>query len=343
MTTYALTLPNGREAGAERRDDGLALLIDREVLAGFSLQRPVPEQALLHGGLPVEPHPHALLPLLAELFCGQPSLREVRLELGCSREFAVAAVRLGVASRMEAQGAQWRLHCSRNTFWQQPELWLTAPASAGMALEYVMSNGKRHPRRPAMPEGVVYRRWIPEIDSVITLRVASLEKDLDNFHQWMNQDRVHQFWEMAGDRESHAAYLQTQIDDPKVVPVIAEFDGEPFAYLESYWAKEDRIAPYYDAHDFDRGCHVLVGNVSHRGPAKVSVWMRAMSHYLFLDEPRTQRIVAEPRVDNHKLHAYMFRQGFAKLKEFDFPHKRSAMMVLEREAYFDQFGPWGDA
>ncbi|MEE4463942.1 GNAT family N-acetyltransferase, partial [Azotobacter chroococcum] len=26
--------------------------------------------------------------------------------------------------------------------------------------------------------------------------------------------------------------------------------------------------------------------------------------------------------------------GFARLKEFDFPHKRAALMVLEREAFF---------
>jgi hypothetical protein len=35
--------------------------------------------------------------------------------------------------------------------------------------------------------------------------------------------------------------------------------------------------------------------------------------------------------------AYMQAAGFHKIKEFDFPHKRAAMMVLPREVYFDQF------
>lgn len=342
MTPYTIILPNGRIAGVERQQEHLSLLIGGESFATLRLQMSDTHAATLVGTLPLEPHPHALMPLLAELFCRQPQLRCISLDIGCSLDFALAAIRLGVASNSYIGDAGQGLQCDRGTFWQQPALWLTTPSSAGMALQYVMTGEKRHPRRAPKPTAVVYRRYLSEVDSVFTLRVASLEYDLDAFHEWMNQDRVHRFWELAGDRESHAAYLQAQLDNPKVLPLIGEFDGEPFAYFETYWAKEDRIAPYYDAQDFDRGCHVLVGNSRHRGPAKVVLWMRATSHYLFLDDPRTQRIVGEPRVDNRKLINYLQEQGFGKLKEFDFPHKRSAMMVLEREAYFDQYGPWGE-
>jgi RimJ/RimL family protein N-acetyltransferase len=57
-------------------------------------------------------------------------------------------------------------------------------------------------------------------------------------------------------------------------------------------------------------------------------------HYLFLDEPRTQRIVCEPRADNARMIQHLQALGFAKHKEFDFPHKRAALMVLERETFF---------
>ena len=55
-----------------------------------------------------------------------------------------------------------------------------------------------------------------------------------------------------------------------------------------------------------------------------------MTDYLLQDDPRTRRIVAEPRADNAKMIGYMQAQGYARIKEFDFPHKRAALMVLER-------------
>jgi hypothetical protein len=33
----------------------------------------------------------------------------------------------------------------------------------------------------------------------------------------------------------------------------------------------------------------------------------------------------------------MHRLGFYTLKEFDFPHKRAALTVMERETFFDTF------
>ncbi|WP_204369160.1 GNAT family N-acetyltransferase [Methylocucumis oryzae] len=57
----------------------------------------------------------------------------------------------------------------------------------------------------------------------------------------------------------------------------------------------------------------------------------------FLSDPRTRYVVAEPRADNAKMIAYMMNAGFYRAKEFDFPHKRAALMALSREAYFSQF------
>jgi len=47
-------------------------------------------------------------------------------------------------------------------------------------------------------------------------------------------------------------------------------------------------------------------------------------------------VVAEPRADNAKMIGHLHNQCFHCEKEFDFPHKRAALMVLGRERFFDR-------
>lgn len=187
-----------------------------------------------------------------------------------------------------------------------------------------------HPQRPAKPQGEVYRRFDPQLGAWISLRTLDIELDLERFNRWQNTPRVLAFWDEGGSLDDHRQYLEKLADDPHTMTLIGCFDDQPFAYFEAYWAKEDRIAPFYDADDYDRGIHMLVGEQAHRGPHKVASWLSALTDYLLQDDPRTRRIVAEPRADNAKMIGYMQAQGYARIKEFDFPHKRAALMVLER-------------
>lgn len=193
-----------------------------------------------------------------------------------------------------------------------------------------MTASVSHPQRPAKPQGEVYRRFDPQLGAWISLRTLDIELDLERFNRWQNTPRVLAFWDEGGSLEDHRQYLEKLADDPHTLTLIGCFDDQPFAYFEAYWAKEDRIAPFYDAGDYDRGIHMLVGEQAHRGPHKVASWLSALTDYLLQDDPRTRRIVAEPRADNAKMIGYMQAQGYARIKEFDFPHKRAALMVLER-------------
>jgi len=205
--------------------------------------------------------------------------------------------------------------------------------SAAYPLAYVMSNGTRHPRRPPQPAGTVYRRFIPWLGQTLSLRTLDAEADLPAFHAWMNHPRVARFWEEQGDLAKHRAFIANALADPHVHPLVGCLDGQPFAYFEAYWAKEDRIAPFYPAGDHDRGIHMLVGEDWARGPQFVAAWLPSLLHYLMLDDPRTQAVVCEPRADNQRMIGYLQQYGFAYLRQFDFPHKRAALLVLEREVH----------
>lgn len=261
---------------------------------------------------------------------GAPYLLQVQVE---SRDAERRLLELGVLSR--ERGSEGNTVARAELLWQQPELYL-APSTGPYPLRYAMTDGKRHPLRPPKPRGLVYARHIPWLDRTLTLRAAELEADLPLLHRWMNDPDVAYFWNEEGDEARHRAYLKGLIDDPHMLPLIASFDDAPFGYFEVYWAKENRIAPFYDAHDHDRGWHVLIGEPAFRGKAFLTAWFPAIQHYQFLDDPRTQRIVGEPRADHVRQIANLDKAGFSKIKEFDFPHKRAMLVMLLRERFFGE-------
>lgn len=279
----------------------------------------------------------ALLGALDTLFGADPTLAALRLSFADHPQALPPLLHQGLAFAEEGRRARF----TRDAFIQQPALWLEGWRSASQPLSYRISNGKRHPLRPPKPAGVVYRRHIPWLGQELTLRTLDADTDLERFHLWMNNPRVAKFWEEDGDLDKHRTFIANALADPHCHPLVASLDDEPFAYFEAYWAKEDRIAPFYAAGDYDRGVHMLVGEEWARGSRYVAAWLPSLLHYLFLDDPRTQLLVCEPRADNARMIAYLQRYGFAYLRQFDFPHKRAALLALEREVF--AAGAWLNA
>ncbi|WAH56498.1 acetyltransferase [Pseudomonas silvicola] len=281
--------------------------------------------------------PVALLGLLAGRFCRDSQAQRVSVRVPCNEQVGIQLVREGVFDTLQAATPSGVvLSCTRQTFWQHPALWLGTPASGHTALRYQLQAGKRHPIRPPIPEGEVYRRFIPGLQSTFSLRTVDIARDLEAFNRWMNLENVAYFWEQAGSAQEHTRYLQQMLDDPRVHPLIGCYDDEPFAYFEVYWCKEDRIAPFYDVQDHDRGWHVVIGESKHQGLGKLRGWFRSLMHYMFLDDPRTQRILGEPRIDHTRQIEFLKSQGYGHLKNIQLAHKEAALLRLERESFFDE-------
>lgn len=191
-----------------------------------------------------------------------------------------------------------------------------------------------HPVRNDRKTGEFYKRSVPSIGKTISFRGVDPVLDLETFHRWQNQPRVAFFWELAQPQAELATYLQKIHADPHMIPTFVELDGVPVGYFEMYWTLEDRLGPYYDADPFDRGFHFLIGEKEALGFARTDAIVKSALHFLFLDDPRTQRVMAEPRHDNQKVLRYAESSGWTKLKEFDFPHKRAALLECRRENFF---------
>lgn len=259
-----------------------------------------------------------LLLALEHLFGTNPELKSIEVEHDSSEyPFNVLGTKI-----------------ERSDFFQVPLLW-TLPKLPYLKPErWTETKGVTHPVRDRLPDEVFYKRFIHAIGKNLTLRLLQ-ETDLDIFHEWHNQPRVSEFWELNQSKEELLQYIRNGRKDPHQFPVMILLDNEPVGYYEFYWVKEDRLGPYYDSEAFDRGFHFLIGNTKFLGYTNTDSIIKTVLHFLFLDDPRTRKVMAEPRHDNQKVLKYAeASKGWKKLKEFDFPHKRAALLECRRELFF---------
>ncbi|KAH6845834.1 acyl-CoA N-acyltransferase [Chaetomium sp. MPI-CAGE-AT-0009] len=226
-------------------------------------------------------------------------------------------------------------------------------------LQYTITNHVRHPLRPKPPRmgEVFYTRFVPSAGHYLSFRVASISPkpvpymgpvgpnppmatqqqqsrllsmpDSALLESWHANPRVSNFWGEYSPRS-----LPTALRSRHSFPVIGLWDGVPFGYFELYWVKEDLLGRYAGSaviDDWDRGCHVLIGEEWARG--RVQSWLTGLVHWIFCADYRTMSICLEPRVDNARFIEHLQYAGFTKEKEITFPHKQAWFGRLRRESW----------
>ncbi|KAJ6042401.1 uncharacterized protein N7446_013467 [Penicillium canescens] len=191
-----------------------------------------------------------------------------------------------------------------------------------------------HPVRSPKPApgSRIYSRYIPHLNEFFSVFALDYTNDehLRLFNTWQNDPRVAQGWNETGTLDQHRQYLRTMQEDPHQIAVLAKFNDTFFSYHELYWTKEDHLGAYYDAGDWDRGRHSLVGNEKFRGSHRTMAWWSSLMHYIFLDEPRTDFVTV---LQSGPL-TYDHATGMNLDRLVDLPHKRSALILGSREKFF---------
>ncbi|GAO15160.1 hypothetical protein UVI_02029420 [Ustilaginoidea virens] len=202
-------------------------------------------------------------------------------------------------------------------------------------LQYVFSDGIRHPLRPKPPRmgEVFYTRYIDSLGQYLSFRVASCSAqpvpylgpvgpkppeqahlcnmcDKDLVQSWFENPRVKEFWGTCA-----PDFLESALRSKHSFPVVGLWDGVPFGYFELYWVKEDALGRHVGSEvgDWDRGIHIMVGEEWSRG--RVAAWLTSLVHWCLT------------------VMKHLDACGFAKEKQVSFPHKQAWYVRLKRESW----------
>ena len=203
-----------------------------------------------------------------------------------------------------------------------------------------------HPLRPPKPSPgtIVYSRYIVELEQhldIVHIDAANAEH-FAAYARWQNSDRVNAGWKERGSDDKHRAYLAAQLADPHSMSCLFLWDGQPAGYCELGWAKEDNMACFVGANcgitlgPHDQNSHILVGEERFRGGKRYQAVATSIKHTCFLRDPRTQQVVAEPRID---LPSVPIQDRFLpqeKKKRFHLPHKEAMLFCLCRDRFFQE-------
>ncbi|EMN1932302.1 acetyltransferase, partial [Burkholderia ambifaria] len=163
-----------------------------------------------------------------------------------------------------------------------------------------------------------------------TLRGWQPGEDAARVARWFDEPRVRDGWPGT----QPGAHGTAPDADPHITPLVGCFDGEPFAYVEACWLKEDPLAPHVGARDYDRGLRMLVGESRWRGPHRVAGWLPSVVHYLFLDDPRTEAVGCAVPAGRARVVDTLARHGFARQRRLALADAQPLWMRTLRETFF---------
>ncbi len=174
------------------------------------------------------------------------------------------------------------------------------------------------------------------------LRPVDPASDAATLHRWVT-DPKGRFWQMADADVAEVERAYADIDaHPSHEAFLGTLDGDPVFLVERYDPAGDPVGATYEVQPGDIGMHVLVAPTD----APVSGFTRSVFAtvlaWLF-DDPVVQRVVVEPDVDNHPIHAINAWGGFTVHRRVSLPGKDALLSFCTRADHLASAAHRGDA
>lgn len=156
----------------------------------------------------------------------------------------------------------------------------------------------------------------------IEFKHFDLEKDLKIIYKWTSLPYA-QFWGLNNKSISQVKKAYSQLINKKGYEVILGYVNDvPSFLVEKYVVLDDDLSSYYSAKTGDYGMHILIAPPDVLGTITDFSWhifSTVMSYFFHLKE--VQRVIVEPDINNHKIHALNRRAGFEYQNKIKLPEK----------------------
>lgn len=166
----------------------------------------------------------------------------------------------------------------------------------------------------------------------LALRPMDPQQDTPEIYRWVTQPYA-RYWGML-EKTYEAVLAEYTLIHHQVhaCALIGSINGKMAFLCECYDPAHDIIGNYYTAEPGDVGMHILMGPP--QTPIAGFTWevFTLVMDFLF-ENPRHQRVVVEPDINNEKIHRLNRRAGFIYQQTVQLPHKVAALAFCTREQY----------
>lgn len=164
------------------------------------------------------------------------------------------------------------------------------------------------------------------------VRPVDPDADAVLLHEWLTHPKS-VFWQQQDASVAEIrGYFRDIADSPSRDAFLGMREGTPCFLAERYDPAADEIATVYPATDGDTGMHFLMPPADTPVHGLTRAVLLTVMELLFAD-PAVSRVVVEPDVRNHAVHAVNARAGFTELATVPLGGKQALLSMCTRAQF----------
>ncbi len=156
-------------------------------------------------------------------------------------------------------------------------------------------------------------------------------RDLALIGKWLGEPHVAKWW---GPRDEELADIEKHIDSISVEPFIAEWNGKPLAYMQTYDPHLEDGHPYQDQPLGTLGIDISIGDPALTGKGHGSRMIAAFVEMLF--EEGAPRIIIDPDPANLAAIRAYEKAGFAAFDTRETVYGPALMMARDNPEFSEE-------
>lgn len=182
---------------------------------------------------------------------------------------------------------------------------------------------------------ILFKRKLPGTTNELVIKPLHLPRDIDIIHQWVNQPRAKQFWQMEGSVEDLYLHYEDFLNAGTGYSLMCFLEDRPIAQVDYYKVTTDEVKEHFDYRETDFGIHLLMGTyhspVSHLSR---DVMITALAFLFTLD---IGRIIGEPDAHNTKANKLVKDVGFNFIKAIQMSYKIANLYLYEKADFMSRY------